>query len=385
MLKLLESKKPARWTPESLAIYKRFPAAIRSKAWPDIVALAAAGQIDDAAALAQRSEDRIPRIRAENVVARRLRTLRLKLFSAQVATDAAIKKLFTDEADRLQARLGSVGNTPAGIKRATDLAHQALIRVRLLAGPLLRDAIWDAAKMGLKSPGEAFGPIFADNVESFSGEIAEQVILESVIAINEDRLTFGLSKRVASRDPNAKQSSPKWSGALDRIYTNIVKRNNAGLTLSQRVFDLTDQTERALKRMLAREIAAGTAPRDVAAKAGKYLRDEVAAGEAMGAGVYRNPPANLMRLARTETNRAYINANTAWARGKTWLQHVTPTLSKIHDLPDVCDDRAGDPMTPDEFDALYPLHPHCMCYPTFVIKDEYLTAYDDTPSPGGTD
>ncbi len=294
-------------------------------------------------------------------------------------------------ADRLASKLETIANTPAGITRAADLAHQALVRVRLLAGPVLRDAIWQAARMGLKSPGEAFAPIFADNVESFSGEIAEQAILESVLTIKElreDRLTFGLSRRVASRDPNAKETSPKWSAVLDRIYADVVKRNNDGLTLSQRIFDMTSQSERALKLMLVREISRGTSPADLAKMARRFMQGNVALGDAVGPGVYKDPRQNLMRLAVTETNKAYIRANTAWASGKPWLEGVAWTLSKTHDKADECDDLAdAGVMTTDEFDENFPAHPWDRCYPTFVIKDEYLAGYQDPEdqNPGGSE
>lgn len=385
------TKRQRRVPPEALDVYKRFPATVRSSAWAPIVALAKKGDAKGAAALAKAHEDKNPRARAENVVSRRLRVLRLKLFKAQDETDAKIEAIFSSAAELLAGKLERIASTPAGISRGADLAHESMVRVRLLLKVALRDAIWNAARMGLRSPGEAFGPIFADNSEGFRGEIAEQAILESVMTIAEDRLSFGIDSRIAATDPKAKITSPKWSAVLDRIYRQIVEKNNQGLTLSDRVFDLTSQTERALKQMIAREVSAGTSPADVARKAKRYLSGVAADPEAAAPGVYRNPTMNAARLARTETNRAYIRASTAWSAGKDWISGVSPTLSKIHDKEDECDDYAGQTMSEADFDALFPLHPFCMCYPTFVVDSQYLADYqtDDSGEPslavGGTE
>jgi hypothetical protein len=80
-----------------------------------------------------------------------------------------------------------------------------------------------------------------------------------------------------------------------------------------------------------------------------------------------------MRLARTETNRAYTQATAKFAENKPWVIGMQVTLSPEHDQFDECDDLAnGDVLTPDEFASTIPAHPHCMCYGTYVIDPQYL-------------
>ncbi len=54
------SSKP-RWTAASRDVYKKFPSAIRSDSWPEIVRLANAGKPAAAAAVAKDHEDSSPR------------------------------------------------------------------------------------------------------------------------------------------------------------------------------------------------------------------------------------------------------------------------------------------------------------------------------------
>lgn len=385
MPRLLESKRDA-WTPELLTLYQKFPAAIRSKSWGEIRRLVLAGEIEKAEAIARENEERSPRLRAENVVARRIRNLRLRLFAKQVEIERQFRELFRERAAWLESRLQNLPSTMASVGRGSERIHEAIVEIRREALKIIRHAIRDSARMGLRNMSDSIVPIMKDNKESWQAESIDQFFLER--DLTEDRLTFGITPRLAGKAKDtAKVATAKWAAVLDRVYKSVVQSNNEGLTLSQRVFDLTAQTERTLKRMLAREISQGTAPRDVAKKARKYLSSEAADPEFSAAGIYKNPMKNAMRLARTETNRAYIKAGTSWAKEKSWVQGVRWTLSKIHMEPDICDDYAdGSVMTPDEFEEKFPAHPHCMCYPVYVIKEEFLQDYaDDDERVGGTD
>ncbi len=59
------------------------------------------------------------------------------------------------------------------------------------------------------------------------------------------------------------------------------------------------------------------------------------------------------------------------------------TLSPAHDVEDDCDDivdnQPDDGYDPDTFADVVPVHPHCMCYGTYVIDENYLTG-DQAPS-----
>lgn len=55
-----------------------------------------------------------------------------------------------------------------------------------------------------------------------------------------------------------------------------------------------------------------------------------------GKGRYRSAYKNVRRVLRTETNRAYRNATTAYARDKSWAQGLRWVLSYNHPEMDVC-------------------------------------------------
>jgi hypothetical protein len=289
--------------------------------------------------------------------------------------------VYRAQAAWLERRLEKIPEGIPGIARARKRIHEATVVIRREIMKILRSAAWDSARLALRNMGDAIDPVFRDNAESIGQAIQGAEALDNSgveRALLEDRLSFGVTQRLASAAKGAVvMNSLKWSKVLDRVYKSVVKANNEGLTLSNRVFDITDQTERSLHRILSRDISAGVAPRDVAKKAKKFLSAEALDPEFAAPGIYRNPMKNAMRLARTETNRAYTLSSSAWADEKPWVDGVRVTLSKIHGAPDICDDYAGDLMTPDGFAATFPLHPHCMCWGTFVIKKEFLTEYDD--------
>ena len=177
----------------------------------------------------------------------------------------------------------------------------------------------------------------------------------------------------ATASTKARLTSPKWSAITDRIYKNIAKKNLEGLTLSERIWDLTNRAEQDLKRTIASEIAKGTSPRNLADLVQKYVYvPGFDVDFEAGPGIYRSPLKNALRLTRTEIGRAYTAGSAAWAQDKSWLAGIRITLSDAHDEQDVCDEYAGKLVSPEEFADLVPFHPHCMCHAVFEIKEDNL-------------
>lgn len=85
-----------------------------------------------------------------------------------------------------------------------------------------------------------------------------------------------------------------------------------------------------------------------------------------GAGVYKSSAKNAMRVARTETNMAYRQADhQRWQNMEFVLgQHIE--LSRNHPKRDICDDLEGDYPKDFVFDGW---HPQCFCVCTPILVD----------------
>ena len=85
-----------------------------------------------------------------------------------------------------------------------------------------------------------------------------------------------------------------------------------------------------------------------------------------GAGVYKSSAKNAMRVARTETNMAYRQADhQRWQNMEFVLgQHIE--LSRNHPKRDICDDLEGDYPKDFIFDGW---HPQCFCVCTPILVD----------------
>lgn len=374
----MRNLREARWTPEVKKVYRVYPAAIRSKLWPDIVKLAGQGKIEDAKALAATQEKRSLSVRAENVIARRLRVLSPEKFALRMETSNRLKGLFRTMSGKVSDVVWTKASGIGSIKKVSDGIHVAVVELRRSMTTLITDTVWQAVLMGVRHMGEAAKPVFRDNQESFETELIaisefENPVLQMVL------LEAGARTSVSAKLPGgarakADLNSAKWKKIVDGIYQDVAKSSLRGLNMSERIWDLTNRAEQDLKRRVAADIAAGKSPREIADGITKDIFVQgVDDGFIGGAGVYKSPLKNADRLARTELSRAYTKAQTSWAQDKSWLEGLRVTLSDAHDKEDVCDQYAGDVYSPDEFESLVPFHPYCQCVGTFVIKQEYLT------------
>jgi hypothetical protein len=306
------------------------------------------------------------------IIARRLQLQRREFFARMIVATADLRAIF----DRFNIVVGQTIDDKAenrrNIKRINEILHSEVVTMRGSIRGWLSKCIRDSARLGFKHIGDALLPIFKHNRESIESEmLTERVLFEA-------KLVFGMDKTFAANAaPTVVLSSKKWGDALGRIIKNITKKNLAGLNPSDRVFDLTQRAEQDMKRMIANGMAAGENPAIIASKIKKYVSPSVIDaskfGTEFGAGVYRSPFKNAMRLARTEMNRTYAQAAVNFTANKPWVTSVNINLSRVHADADECDDLAeGGPYTPQEAGQLIPAHPHCMCYITPNIDPKYL-------------
>lgn len=170
------------------------------------------------------------------------------------------------------------------------------------------------------------------------------------------------------------------------------KRQIGGLTLSQRVWNLAEQ--RKIETELARSIADGTSARDLAESMQEFLnepsklfrrvRNEFgvlrlsrnAQAYNPGEGVYRSSYKNALRLARTEINMAYRNAEQESYAEKEYVVGIEIKRSNNPYDCVLCESLAG--KYPKDF-KWNGWHPNCRCYmvPITVTNDEFITMLGD--------
>ncbi|MDR0657677.1 MAG: hypothetical protein LBG18_01860 [Mediterranea sp.] len=167
-------------------------------------------------------------------------------------------------------------------------------------------------------------------------------------------------------------------------------RKTAGLNLSDRVWNYTDQFKTEIEFGLDFGIREGLSSAEIARDLKQYLkapdklfrrvRDEH--GELQlsknaknyhpGAGVYRSSYKNAMRLARTETNMAYRTSDhTRWQQ-MDFVVGIEIHLSNNHTLngrafTDICDELQGKYPKTFKFTGW---HPACRCFATTILKTE---------------
>jgi len=350
---------------EAKKLYSRYPALARTSTWGTIDDLLRAGRVEAAWALADKVSKASKQINAQNITARKIRAERLKFFALQSTMGIELQVLMQAAGKRVADQVQGATPTTASLRNVKRMVTVEMGILRRAMMKWVTDAVWGSVEMGFKNVEAALLPVFKDNQESLDRETWKEMNLM------EERLTFSMAKTLANNGtPQMAKSSQAYQVATDKAYRNIVQKNNAGLQLSSRIWDLTKRSELDLQRILERDISIGTSSRNIAKDIKGYLSDEPVSGP----GVYNKPMANAMRIARTETNRAYVSAQAEWAKTRGWVDGLMVTLSSAHDGGSECDceANAGKVMDPETFADTVPFHPHCMCYATVVIKDEYV-------------
>lgn len=183
-------------------------------------------------------------------------------------------------------------------------------------------------------------------------------------------------------------SDKRFAGWLERnteAMEAFIRRSEAGLDLSDRVWQPVKQLRSEME--LAMTVAIGDG--DSAAQISRYVRQylnnpdklfrrvrdiegnlklsKAAKAYHPGQGVYRSSAKNAMRIARSETNIAYRRAdNTRWQQMDFVLGQEIQ-LSRSHPEPDICDTLKGRYPKNFVFDGW---HPQCFCFVTPILLSE---------------
>lgn len=188
-------------------------------------------------------------------------------------------------------------------------------------------------------------------------------------------------------EKNKPQNNPALRAFLDR--------ETQGMTLSDRVWKVTEGMGSDMGRAIEVAIAEGTPAQKLSQrvrellnepnklfrrvrdkKTGELKLSQAAQAYHPGAGVYRSSYKNAMRLARTEVNMAYHAADTERWTKSWWLIGIRVQLSNNHTvrdskgkpqpLVDICDELAGDYPADFKFSGW---HPQCRCFATAITCD----------------
>jgi len=169
-------------------------------------------------------------------------------------------------------------------------------------------------------------------------------------------------------------------------------RKTAGIGLSRRVWNLTQQYKSELEMALDCGIRDGLSAQEMARQLKQYLnypdklfrrvRDEhgvlqlskAAAAFHPGRGVYRSSHKNALRLAGTETNIAYRTADHERVQALDFVLGIKIVLSNNHTirnskgqrvpLTDICDELAGSYPKGFKFTGW---HPNCRCHTETIL------------------
>ncbi len=169
-------------------------------------------------------------------------------------------------------------------------------------------------------------------------------------------------------------------------------RKTAGMSLSRRVWNLTQQYKSELEMALDCGIRDGLSAQEMARQLKQYLnypdklfrrvRDEhgvlqlskAAAAFHPGRGVYRSSHKNALRLAGTETNIAYRTADHERIQALDFVLGIKIVLSNNHTirnskglrvpLTDICDELAGNYPKGFKFTGW---HPNCRCHTETIL------------------
>ena len=171
----------------------------------------------------------------------------------------------------------------------------------------------------------------------------------------------------------------------------FTKRKVAGLRLSDRVWNYTNQFKEEIEMGLDVGIRDGLSAdemsrqlrtflkypdklfRRVRDKDGNLQLSKRAAAFHPGQGVYRSSYKNARRLAATETNIAYRTADYMRWQDLDFVVGILIEPSKTNHEPDICDDLKG--RYPKDF-KWTGWHPHCRCHALTIQKTKEEMARD---------
>lgn len=177
-----------------------------------------------------------------------------------------------------------------------------------------------------------------------------------------------------------------------RYYTSneaalaaFVQRKESGLSLSDRVWNYTNQFKEEIEQALYVDLGQGLSADEMSRNVRQYLKypdklfrrvrdkdgelhlSKAAQAYHPGQGVYRSSYKNARRLAATECNIAYRTADYLRWQELDFVVGIEIGVSATNHEPDICDELAG--RYPKDF-KFTGWHPHCRCHALTLLKSQ---------------
>ncbi|WP_289739383.1 toxin glutamine deamidase domain-containing protein [Paramuribaculum intestinale] len=270
----------------------------------------------------------------------------------------------------------------------------------------LSDILGDAAKQAVKI-GEATGfcdatgefrfdkfPAIKERVDGLFRALHKRILLNITEGDREEWLLSAakndalVKSYVGSTDKYGEQAK-KWLQPNLKALEAFQSRKEKGMTLSDRVWKLTDQYKSELELALEMGLGDGKSAAALSRDVRQYMNEphklfrrvrnekgqlrlsKAAAAYHPGQGVYRSSYKNALRLTATENNMAYRTADHERWQQLDFVIGYEIRLSGNHPCEDVCDRLAG--VYPKSF-KFTGWHPFCRCtaIPKLADKEEFI-------------
>ena len=373
--------------PDLVRLRDKYPASrcLRDE-WPEIKKLVTAGKSDEAEALIKTCIASNPKLVVRGTVIAKTRVGRREFLKGQREVETLIKASLSRLGERISSLL--ISNAGPDGKISPGRMNRVLVAVKtvnteawseilLAIKAAVRDSI--GYGIGVNMDGAEAGLEKAKAVRSESRESNEKADLDFAYMwwkFYEDRggAPADISEAVRAR---IRVSSDIYKTIFDRVKKRQLQQGlfrnkfrgqfQSGTTLSRRVWDVRDQTLTRLRRTVAGGIAQGRPASAISSD----VKGMTTVGQTSrffpnpGSGVYRSAYRNALRMVRTETNNAYVDAQLEYVIHKGYK--VLWNLSPGHPEEDECDDLAGKVYDPES--VPYPNHPNEACFLTTVLPE----------------
>ena len=183
-----------------------------------------------------------------------------------------------------------------------------------------------------------------------------------------------------------------WTHPHLEALSAFIDRKEAGMNLSRRVWNLTEQFRGELELALELGMGEGKSAAELSRDVRRYLKypdklfrrvrdksgalrlSKAAAAFHPGRGVYRSSYKNALRMTATENNIAYRTADHTRWQSLPFVLGIEVHLSNNHPTEDICDIFDGKRF-PKDF-KFTGWHPWCRCYAVSVLAtEEEMDAY----------
>ena len=161
-------------------------------------------------------------------------------------------------------------------------------------------------------------------------------------------------------------------------------RTAAGMSLSERVWNLTNGAKDQIELYLSSGISTGKSAAGIARDVKQYLNEpdrlfrrvrqegklvlsKAAKGYHPGSGIYRSSYKNALRLTRNEINMRYRMSDYVRRQELPFVTGIEVHLSASHPMLDMCDDLVG--KYPKGF-IFVSWHVGCLCYTTSIMLNK---------------